>query len=159
MKVPVVYLKAGEIHVSDKPTLVKTVLGSCVAVTMFYPGSGIGAMCHGLLPECEERNTCRDICNKAFKYVECSIKSMVREFDRYEIKRGDIRVKLFGGADMLSYKKINLKAIGVGRENIKTALRTIKTADLKIVTTDLGGLHGRKVFFNTSSGEVFMKRL
>ncbi len=47
---PVIHLKAGEIYIAEKPTLVATVLGSCISVTMFNNRFKIGAICHGALP-------------------------------------------------------------------------------------------------------------
>ena len=46
-----VYLKPGELHFATGPTVVSTVLGSCVSVTMFDRLSGAAAICHALLPE------------------------------------------------------------------------------------------------------------
>jgi chemotaxis receptor (MCP) glutamine deamidase CheD len=33
--IPVVYLRAGEIHITARPELVVTLLGSCLSITMF----------------------------------------------------------------------------------------------------------------------------
>ena len=41
---PVIYLKAGELHFSDKPSSVMTVLGSCLSVTMFHRAARVGAI-------------------------------------------------------------------------------------------------------------------
>lgn len=40
------FLKPGEAIVSPNPILVSTVLGSCIAVTMYSPEKRVGAICH-----------------------------------------------------------------------------------------------------------------
>ncbi len=50
-KLPVYYLRPGELHIADHPGIVTTVLGSCVSVTMFSRRREVGAICHGLMPE------------------------------------------------------------------------------------------------------------
>ena len=45
------FLNPGELIFSKKPIVIKTVLGSCVAVILHDKEKKIGAMCHYLLPE------------------------------------------------------------------------------------------------------------
>ena len=47
----------------------------------------------------------------------------------------------------------------MGKQNIEMALRRLEDESLRLVTQDLGGARGRKILFNTYSGEVFLKRL
>ncbi len=77
----VIYLKSGELHFSEKPSSVMTVLGSCLSVTMFHRKARVGAICHGLLPKCRERALCGRPCAEQAKYVECAILMMVKLFD------------------------------------------------------------------------------
>jgi len=38
------------VHVAVRPTLIRTVLGSCVAICLLGELPGTGAMCHSLMP-------------------------------------------------------------------------------------------------------------
>lgn len=158
-ELPQVYLKPGEMHFADEPTLVVTVLGSCLSVTMFHRRSGHGGICHGLLPKCEGDDNCDGTCNDGFKYVDCSIRRMVRLFDARKIPRSEIEVKYFGGADMFmkSIERPNL--VTVGKQNILIAEKILKSEGLKMQAIDVGGLQGRKILFYTHTGEVYLKRL
>jgi chemotaxis protein CheD len=156
---PAVYLKPGEMYCAEHPTLIVTVLGSCVSVTMFNRRTGVGAICHGLLPHCRGLKNCGGACVEGFKYVDCSIRQMVKLFDRYGIKRSEIEVKCFGGADMFSRQSNREGAELVGRLNIQTAENIMNKEGLRILTRDVGGLQGRKILFYTDTGEVFLKRL
>jgi chemotaxis protein CheD len=92
-ELPVVYLKAGEMHYAERPSLVVTVLGSCLSVTMHCRRLGIGGICHGLLPSCEDRRACSKGCSTGFKYVDCSLRQMIELFDRAGARRRDVEVK------------------------------------------------------------------
>lgn len=50
-----IFLKSAEVVMTCKPALISTVLGSCVAVTMFEPVNGVGAICHAMLPRNPDR--------------------------------------------------------------------------------------------------------
>jgi chemotaxis protein CheD len=151
---PVIHLKAGEIYIAEKPTLVATVLGSCISVTMFNNRFKIGAICHGALPVYDKYKY-----GEPFKYVDFSISHMVSRLSSYGIKTSEIEVKLFGGADMFSFTNGNEDKLTVGQQNIKVALNTIKEEKLRLFISDTGGKRGRKIFFYTHTGEVLLKRL
>lgn len=157
-QLPVIYLKPGEIYLAEKPTLVITVLGSCVSVTMFHRPSRVGAICHGLLPQCKSGELCHGHCVEEFKYVDCSIQQMVDRFVAQGIPQSEIEVKLFGGADMLTYKGDHDRET-VGRQNVITSSKAIERERLNLVSSDVGGEFGRKILFYTHTGEVLLKRL
>jgi len=47
----------------------------------------------------------------------------------------------------------------VAKQNVDLAMRMIKTEGLRLKNIEVGGLAGRKILFNTSTGQVVMKRL
>ena len=66
-----------------QPSLVITVLGSCLSVTMHDRADRASAgICHGLLPACEDRTVCPTGCREGFRYVDCSIRQMLRLFEK-----------------------------------------------------------------------------
>ena len=69
-ELPEFYLQPGEIHLARSPTMLKTLLGSCVGVTFWSPRLGIGALCHGVLPQMSRR-ACRDL--EGYRYVDFAI--------------------------------------------------------------------------------------
>jgi chemotaxis protein CheD len=155
----VVHLKPGEVHITDMPEVVITVLGSCLSVTMFNRRLGVAGMCHSLLPECGNRETCRSGCREGYRYVDCSIRQMVRVFDKYGVPRSEIEVKCFGGADMFIRKSEKTDFFTVGKQNIIVAEKIIASEGLTLRAKDVGGVQGRKMLFYTHTGEVLLKRL
>ncbi|MCL5237713.1 MAG: chemotaxis protein CheD [Nitrospirae bacterium] len=173
-RLPLVYLNPGEMHLSKKPGLVATVLGSCVSVTMFNQRLGTGAICHIVLPKCkckancdndctkrihDPENGCRRNCSNAFRYADCSIFKMMETFRSLGIDNDEIEVKLFGGSDMFPSDGGKSTAMNVGKQNIESALQGIELEGLKLTACDVGGSGGRKILFYTHTGEVFLKRL
>ena len=158
-ELPVIYLKTGEMHFSEKSVVVLTVLGSCLSVTMFHRKLAIGAVCHGFLPQCRGRQSCDDSCVEKFKYVDCSIRKMLKLFDRFYAKRCELEVKVFGGADMFDMAPNGRSTFSVGKLNITSATNILEQEGLRIISMDVGGKRGRKLYFNTQTGEVLLKRL
>ena len=137
-----------------QPTLINTILGSCVAVCLFSPRTGMGAMCHGVMPynetNCEEE--------QCFRFVDCSVHYMVDVMVKQQnLSAADIVVKLFGGANV--FKSGERKAISVGRQNINAARACLQRYGLKITAEKIGGMNGYKLFFYSHSGEVLLKSI
>ena len=158
-EIPVIYLKPAELYVADKPTIVRTVLGSCLAVTMFNQRLGVSAICHALLPQQDLKESFNNHLSEKLKYVDYVIPKMLARMKSYDIKPDEIEVKLFGGADMLNPQTEQSRNQPVGKLNIKTAIKVLDAEGLKPKTSDVGGTFGRKIFFYTHTGEVLLKRL
>jgi chemotaxis protein CheD len=152
---PTFFLKPGEMVLSAQPMLITTLLGSCVAVTMFSPRLKLGAICHALLPRCNREESC---CNhESGKYVECAIERMLEELHARGVPNSEIDAKLFGGSDM--FDTVEGRRLSVGRQNLEMAQATLEHAGIRVLTQDLGGPRGRKIIFHTHTGEVLLKRM
>lgn len=154
---PAYHLKPGELIITDRSMLVSTILGSCVSVTMFSPRFG-GAICHGMLASRGRTDLGSHPCGEEFRYVDCAVKAMIDAVFRRRITPEEVAVKLFGGSDMLSHSEERMGP-SVGRQNIEMALNVLTRNGFAVSVSDVGGKRGRKIFFNTGSGEVHLKRL
>ena len=146
-----VCLMPGELFVAREPTIITTILGSCVSVAMFSPRFKTGAMCHALLPENGSTPG-----SDPLRFVDHAILHMIGEFSKLGIQRKDIQVKLFGGSDVLA--TVN-DAVTVGTQNVIKAFEIIEREKLRLVAQDVRGEQGRKIFFNTCTGEILLKRV
>jgi chemotaxis protein CheD len=149
------FLKPGEIVISSSPLRVTTLLGSCVAITLYSPRLRLGAICHALLPTCRREEPCCS--GDSGKYVECALKVMLEEVRQRGVLDSELECKLFGGSDM--FNTVEGRRLSVGRQNLEMALSVLEQAKLRIMTRDLGGARGRKIIFHTDSGDVYLKRL
>jgi len=130
--------------------VVSTVLGSCIAVSLFSPRLAVGAICHALLPNgrCE---------GGFFKYVDGSILFMLERLERLGINHDEIEAKLFGGADMFGVE--SRPARSVGRQNLLAARDFLATKGIGLAASDVGGRQGRKLLFYPHTGEILLKKL
>ena len=145
------YLKPGEVVVSRKPVLVTTVLGSCVAVTMFSPTHGVGAICHAMLPGKSDR--AQDLL-----YVETAVRYIYGKMVKYGAI-DDMVVKLFGGAQVLDAANYSSTKLTVGEQNVALAEVVFKELGLTAAKTDVGGVRGRKLFFSIKNGDVYLRKM
>ena len=49
---PEIYLSPGEMVLAREPTILATILGSCIGITFWCARLGVGALCHSILPRC-----------------------------------------------------------------------------------------------------------
>ena len=95
----------------------------------------------------------------ARRYVDEGIRQLLREFDAMGVWREELEVKLFGGADVLTAPKNGSGRPTVGALNCRSALAVLAEEGIRPRASDLEGLRGRTVQFNTGTGEVLMRRL
>ena len=135
------------------------VLGSCVSVTLYHRRFGLSAVSHGLLPHCKERSVCAGNCAGYAKFVDCSVHAMARRFKQSGITLQELEARIYGGAEMFGSRSSAGSAASVGSQNIETALNALDDEGLRVYSMDVGGSLGRKIFFDTGTGEVFQKHI
>ena len=155
---PRVHVAAAEIHVARTPIMLETVLGSCVAAVIWSRRLSVGGICHGALPQCPPNMLSDQGPRPCLRYVDFAIRYLAQEVSVLGTTREELEVKLFGGADVLPVLAPRPGG-SVGNQNCSMALRTLEQEKLRLVSSDLGGTQGRVIYFNTETGEVFLRRL
>ncbi|SDB01773.1 chemotaxis protein CheD [Desulfonatronum thiosulfatophilum] len=156
---PVFHLQIGECFLSKKPTLVCTVLGSCVAVSFFEPVIRLGGIFHALLPDSPD-NDGGTPTTQPCRFVDQSIQRILSAVERNGGRRRDIQIKVFGGAELFGFSGgTGSAANSVGRRNVRTAIVELEKTGLRIMASDVGGTLGRKLYFLSDTGEVWVKRI
>jgi chemotaxis protein CheD len=150
---PVINLHPGELFVAQEPTLVTTILGSCVSVCLFCPQRKIGAMCHGVMPSRDEKY---DL--ESFRFVDSSVTYMVDVLTN-GMKGGHgatLVAKLFGGAEVLNMQG-RPDARSIGAQNIAAARKALAHHGINLTAERVGGREGYRLYFYTHTGEVFVR--
>ena len=154
---PVVNLHPGELFVAQEPTLIATILGSCVSVCLFCPRQKTGAMCHGVMPVRADLDV-----EDSFRFVESSVRYMVEILTHGDVlcPNAGLVAKIFGGADVLDFRfGPATDARSIGAMNIKAAREALARYNVSIAVEKVGGMHGCKLFFYTHTGEVLLRRI
>ncbi len=153
-----IYLKPGEVCFSQRPVRVTTILGSCVAVTMFHRPSGVAAICHALQPVCPLQPAgCRDRCPKKYQYVSCVVPIMAARMMETGYRAREIEAKVFGGAALFRSNPALPSQLTIGRQNVETAMALMCHSGFMVKASHVGGDEGRKIIFDTRTGDVLLK--
>jgi len=154
-----VYLQPGEAYLAQEPTIIRTILGSCVGATFWVRRLGCGALCHALLPRCPRRPRSGFTLADGYRYVDFSIRELARQFDEIGAMRGEVEVKLFGGSDVLPVGGGARGPATVGRQNCEVAVDVVAAEGFQLAASSLGGTRGRHIQFDTLTGEVRLRWL
>ncbi len=153
-----IYVQPGESHLVQEPTILRTVLGSCVGVTFWHRRLRIGALCHPMLPNCP-RDHDRLGVTAARRYVDFAIRELGKRLDALGAPRCETEVKLFGGADVLKVERGSTDRPTVGRMNADRALQILAEEGYVVIAQRLGGPRGFHIDFLTTNGEVRLRKL
>lgn len=140
----------GQFIITSVPTLISTVLGSCVSVCLWDKTTKIGAMNHYLLP-----GTMEDDAGDANRGIS-STRILIRSMINRKVNIENLEAKVFGGCNSLY---TNNDCFRVGERNISMALDVLKDYNIAVTAQHVGGGHGRKIVFNTATGKVRMRLL
>jgi chemotaxis protein CheD len=155
---PEVYVQPGESHLVRGPTVMRTLLGSCVGVTFRHERLGIGALCHPMLPCHPGDARGRMTLEAARRYVDFAIRDLASQFDSLGARRADVEIKVFGGADVLQAQQHESRPT-VGRLNREKALAVLRAEGFDVAASRLGGPCGFHIDFYTATGEVRLRTL
>jgi chemotaxis protein CheD len=140
----------GQFIITSVPTLISTVLGSCVSVCLWDKEKKIGAMNHYLLP-----GTPDDTVNNMDRGLT-SIRMLIRSLANRSVNVQTLEAKVFGGCNSLY---INNDYFRIGERNVEVALEMLKQHNIALTAQHVGGSVGRKIVFNTETGKVRMRLL
>ena len=149
-----VFLQPGDLYFGDADTRIRTILGSCVAITMWHPQRRIGGMSHCLLPG-GGRNAGPGEWDG--RYVDEAIAWLFHEAQARGTRPSEYQVKIFGGGDMFATSSAPGQS-SIGQKNTIQALYVLGKAGLTVLTRDLGGSVSRSLIFEIASGDVWVRR-
>ncbi|RQG90291.1 chemotaxis protein CheD [Natrarchaeobius halalkaliphilus] len=138
-----------ELAVSDGDDTLKSYgLGSCLAIALYDPESGIGGLAHAMLPD---GDTSDNSDRKPGKYADTAIRALLRRMVDRGASYASVEAKIAGGSDMFDFESFGE---GVGQRNVAAAGSELEKLGVPIVATDTGGDHGRTVEFTPSTGTL-----
>ncbi|MEW4453839.1 chemotaxis protein CheD [Bremerella sp. JC817] len=137
----------GEVFASDHPSIVTTVLGSCVAACLFDPIAKIGGMNHFMLPQAKRESTSAAYGIHAMELLINKIMSLGGDRRRF-------KAKVFGGGNVLD---LRAEGFQVGTRNVAFVHQFLADEGIELVAERVGGNQGVKICFYTDTGKVLLK--
>jgi len=141
----------GEVYATREPTIIKTLLGSCVAVCLWDPEARVGGMNHFLLPHALDDRT-----DDPARFGVHAMDLLICEMLKAGADRLRLRAKIFGGAHVLSLPE---DEDSVPSQNIAFAVDFVRKDGFRLTGEDLGGYQARRVHFQTDTGRAFVQRI
>lgn len=151
-----VFLQPGEFYWGDADTRIRTILGSCVAVTIWHPKKQVGGMCHIILPQRCATHKRQASADKSAKYADEAITLMMDEMAKIKVRPRDCQVKVFGGSNMFPKLHIDHKH-NIGDRNLHAVLMHLADNDFMVSANHYGGEDSRYIIFDIWSGFAWVK--
>lgn len=149
-----IFLQPGDFYFGDAGTRIRTVLGSCVAITLWHPVLRVGGMCHYMLPERGPgRAMARDGC-----YAEDAMLMFLEELRRCGTRPAEYRAKLFGGGRM--FADMGTEGLpDIGEKNIAAGRLLLEQYGFTVMCEHAAGPGHRNLIFEIHSGDVWVKHV
>jgi chemotaxis protein CheD len=145
-----IYLLPGDYFVGGAGHRIRTLLGSCVSITLWHPERKIGTMSHFLL---SSRNQDKSGGLNS-RYGEEALELMLSELRAMGVDPKECQAKIFGGGQMFPGT-----SPGIGRQNGEVALRLLQAHGIPVVSESLYGVGHRNIIFDISSGNVWSRHV
>ncbi len=148
---PVITVLPGQLYFGRGVKL-KTLLGSCIGLTLWHPQCRLGGMCHFMLPGRMRRPEAP----LDGRYGDEAIAALVDRIIESGTRTQDYVAHLYGGADTLPDAS-RLKT-HVGERNIETAWALVEQHGFQLEGVDVGDNVPRSVTLDLQTGVVTMSR-
>lgn len=153
----IVTIYSGNYYVTNDPEVViYTLLGSCVAVCLFDSQSGVGGMNHFMLPQ-PKNKTARFKNFKSGLFGLDAMDLMIEQILKMGGTLSGLKAKVFGGARVV--ESLDFLDAAVPDANINFTLEYLNEKKIPIVSKDIGGCSGRKIFYYLKDHSVLVQRL
>jgi len=150
-----IFLQPGEFYFGENGTRIRTLLGSCVAVTLWHPNKRIGGMCHYMLPTRPRGDAGSALDGR---YADEALQMFLRELRATKTRPGEYQVKLFGGGNMFAGVAGAKRHLNISDRNVEFGCELIQKHGFSLAAQDLGGKGHRNVMLELWSGDVWVRR-
>jgi len=146
-------LQPGEIYFSppvnnDTKNTLKTILGSCITVTVWHSESKTAGMCHYLLTQEASSNKVTQVMHK-YRYGDQALDYLLKKMALLH-PMGEYNLALFGGSNMYP----SLIQPSIGEMNVKFAQAWAKKNRLTFYQQDVLGNNSRSVSLSLTTGNI-----
>jgi len=133
----------GRIGVATQGML-RTFVGSCVAVALFDRRRGLAALAHVMLP------ASHGVATPPGKFADTAVPEMLRLLAERAGEVPACAAKLVGGARMFAFGT----GTPIGEQNVAAVEHALAVARIPVIARDCGGDCGRRVCLDVATGAV-----
>ncbi|MBL8238423.1 MAG: chemotaxis protein CheD [Bryobacterales bacterium] len=132
-------------------SIVTYALGSCIGVGAFDPVAGVAGILHFLLPD--SRQDPERALGQPASYADTGIPLLIRAMERLGADRRRIRVRLAGGAQILS----DNAQLAVGKRNYMAARKALWQLGVMVEMEAVGGAVSRNLGITVDTGDFWVQ--
>lgn len=148
-------IHVGELIFGRGRRRIRTLLGSCVAITLWHPKQRLGGICHFAVPS-RPAGTPGPL---SARYGEDCLALFRQSAEARETDLSEYEARIFGGGDMLAGHRAppeldSVQRQPVGDANAARAFELLMTEGVSILEADVGEQGYRVVEFDAATGEV-----
>ncbi len=140
-------VQIGQVKIGRAGQSLNAILGSCIGLGFLHPTMGIYGLAHALLAQSTGPSTKGD-----GRHVDHAINALLTQMNVSGKAKRKVQVFLAGGANMTLPAGTDPSRL-VGQINADYARKAVREAGLRVFHDDTGGVLGRRVTIDCTSGE------
>jgi chemotaxis protein CheD len=145
------FLKPGYLMAHHEEVMVRCVVGSCVAVTLYDRSNRLGGINHFIWPRIQDKN------NATVLYGNIAIPTLHSILLDMGADPDFLEAQIFGGGRPPEAFTEHCECLG--SDNVDVARHILNRMNIPIVSEDVGGCKGRKLLYNTATNEVVVLKV
>jgi chemotaxis protein CheD len=143
-------ISLGRLMITKQPAILSiSGIGSCVALAVRDNPTSVSGLAHIVLPNSNEAD---DLSVAPARYADTAVRALIRGLLTAGCELQAMRAKLVGGA------RVVVEGGFDGYKNVESVRRELAKNGVVIVAEDVGMTYGRSVKFETSTGNVTVRR-
>ncbi len=135
-----------QLSFSSNPTVLRTILGSCIGICIYDKTKKIGGLAHILLP-----NNIKN--GPPEKYADTAIPLLLDTLYKQGCKKESMSAKIAGGASMFKFNA-SISLAQIGERNAEVTKKILTENDIPVLMEDIGGNLGRVIDFFLEDGRL-----
>ncbi|MDR3078378.1 MAG: chemotaxis protein CheD [Planctomycetota bacterium] len=142
------FLKPGYAMANRESSVIRSVLGNCVAVTFFDQNNCFGGMNQFVFPKTSRRE------DMTAQYGNVGIRALLKMLLDMGARREGLVAQIVGGAECDIFNDE-----GLGSKNVRQARMMLEQLRVPVVSEDVGGQMGRKIIYHSATNEIAIFKL
>jgi chemotaxis protein CheD len=144
-KIATHFLYPSNLFVSEQRHVITTILGSCVGICLYDTRLRVGGMNHYMLALWNGNGLASP------RFGNIANEKLIQQVLQLGSAKSDLVAKVFGGANQTT------RYYNIGSRNVEIAFEMLERMNIPVLGKSVEGEVGRKIVFDTMTGEVKMK--
>jgi chemotaxis protein CheD len=148
-------LYMAELGVVGPPDVLKTTVGSCVALVLHCPEKNLVGMAHIMLPSSEGHPK-----DSPGKFSNTALPALLEAMNISKLDSSRlVKAKIVGGANMFAHINKNADSMKIGIKNAESLRAVLHEWRIPLIAEDVGGNAGRSITLDAEHQRLIVRVL